>query len=380
MYKVLDLFSGAGGMAEGFLRAGFSIPYASDISEQAKNTYVNRHNQLGYDVVFLNDDLHNIIVDKDTIEELKKQQFDVIIGGPPCQGFSNAGKRMQEDKRNQLVKCYLKMINLIKPKYFVMENVVGMDSFIFKEFVGISGKVYLDKKITDILLEEFDILGYDVNKSILDASDYGVPQKRRRIFFLGNKKGYASIKIPKKNDKKITAREALNDLITGDIDSDYQRESVRGRTNSSRKLTVPREKITNNEKSKHNKLTVERFKLIKKGQNFKTVFKFLSEEEREKYQTKKNNCRRLSPDTPAPTVVTLPDDYIHYQEDRILTVRELARLQSFDDSFEFLGKRTTGGLRRKVETPQYSLVGNAVPPLLAYAVACCVREAIENDR
>lgn len=379
MYKILDLFSGAGGMAEGFLRAGFTIPYASDISEQAKKTYINRHKQLGEEVVFLNDDLHNIIKDKKIIEELKEQHFDVIIGGPPCQGFSNAGKRKQEDKRNQLVKCYLKMLKLIKPSHFVMENVVGMDSFVFDEFIGISNIKYTNEKITDILLNEFNKLGYEVNKVILDASDYGVPQRRKRIFFLGNKKGCNPIKTPLKHHKKVTAYEALDDLITGKITTDYQRDSINGRIKVGNNSKIKRTSILNNEKSKHKTLTIERFKLIKPGKTLKEALESLNENEKIKYMTKKNNCKRLSPHMPAPTVVTLPDDYIHYSQDRIMTVRELARLQSFDDSFEFLGKRTTGGLRRKVETPQYSLVGNAVPPLLAYAVACSVKEAIDNE-
>ena len=380
MYKVLDVFSGAGGMAEGFLRAGFSIPYASDISAQAKETYVNRHKQLGYEVEFLNDDLNKILNDKEIINDLQAQSFDVIIGGPPCQGFSNAGKRKQEDKRNLLVKGYLKMINLIRPKVFVMENVVGMESFIFNDFVGIKGKKYSRRKIVDILTEEFGDLGYTVNRVVLNASDYGVPQNRRRVFFLGSYDGVVGIKTPNKHNRIVSAYDALEDLVSGRIGSDYQKESITGRVKGANGKSIKRKKITNNEKTVHTNLTTERFKLIRPGGSLKEAFSLLDEMEKEKYKTKKNNCKRLCPDTPSPTVVTLPDDYVHYSEDRIMTVRELARLQSFDDSFEFLGKRTTGGDRRKVETPQYTLVGNAVPPLLAYAVACSVKEALDESK
>ena len=379
MNKVLDLFCGAGGMAEGFIRAGFTIPYASDISEQAKMTYVNRHKKLGIDVVFLNDDLNNIINNNDVLEVLKKENFDVVIGGPPCQGFSNAGKRCQKDKRNLLVKSYLEMIKVIYPNYFVMENVTGINSFIFDEFIGLDNEVYVNEKAACILEKEFKKLGYEVNKVLLDASDYGVPQSRKRVFFLGSKLGLEKVETPIKSKEKVSAYDALNDLMTGVIETKYQKESISGRTPNVHGETIERDKILNDEKSKHAKLTVDRFKLILEGESLKSAFEKMSDADREKYKTKKNNCKRLDRNLPAPTVVTLPDDYIHYSEHRIMSVRELARLQSFDDSFEFLGKRTTGGHRRKMETPQYTLVGNAVPPLLAYAIACSVKEAIDKN-
>ncbi len=365
-------------MAEGFINAGFSIPYASDISEQAMKTYVNRHNQLGFEVNFINDDLNNIIENSELMIKLKKEKFDVVIGGPPCQGFSNAGKRLQTDKRNRLVLSYLKIIKELRPKYFVMENVVGIKSFVYDKITGISSKEYINEKAIDVLKEEFDLIGYNVKCVALNASDYGVPQKRIRIFFLGNLKSLPEIDIPEKIEKKVTVEEALSDLVTGKINSKYQQESVNGRTLNSQSKTIKRDSCLNNEKSKHNIFTIERFSLFKEGESLKNVLERLSEEEKNKFQTKKNSCRRIDRKTQAPTVVTLPDDYIHYCENRIMTVREMARLQSFDDSFEFLGKRTTGGNRRKSETPQYTLVGNAVPPLLSYAVAKKVWERLNG--
>ena len=122
---------------------------------------------------------------------------------------------------------------------------------------------------------------------------------------------------------------------------------------------------------------MERFGLLSPGDDFKKIYNNLSEEQQERYKTRKHNCRRMLPNEPSPTVLTLPDDMVHYSKNRILTVRELARLQSFDDSFEFLGKRTTGGILRKQETPQYTLVGNAVPPLLAKAIAFEIKKNLE---
>ncbi len=378
MYKIFDIFCGAGGMAEGFINAGFNIPYASDISEQAMKTYVNRHKQLGFDVNFINNNLNQVINDSNLMDELKRQKFDVVIGGPPCQGFSNAGKRSQKDQRNKLVLSYLKIIAELKPKYFVMENVKGIKSFVYDEITGISNKKYINVNAVEMLKKEFDLLGYNVNCIELNASDYGVPQNRVRIFFLGNLKELDEIGIPEKLEYKVTVEEAISDLITGQVESDYQKESVRGRTVGNNKKTIASNRYLNNEKSKHNDFTRERFSLFREGENFKNVLDRLGEIDKQKYITKKNSCRRIDRKTQAPTVVTLPDDYIHYSENRIMTVREMARLQSFDDSFEFLGKRTTGGKRRKFETPQYTLVGNAVPPLLSYAVAKKVWERLDG--
>jgi DNA (cytosine-5)-methyltransferase 1 len=114
---------------------------------------------------------------------------------------------------------------------------------------------------------------------------------------------------------------------------------------------------------------IERFSKLENGENIKNMLARLSVNDAKRLATKKQNCRKIVASEPSPTVLTLPDDLVHYSQNRILTVREMARLQSFDDSFEFLGKRTTGGDRRKLETPQYTLVGNAVPPLLAKAIA-----------
>ncbi len=378
MYRVFDIFSGAGGMAEGFLRAGFKIPFATDISTQAMNTYVNRHRQLGHSVNFLCGDLNEVIANGAVIEMLKNENFDVVIGGPPCQGFSNAGKRSKSDKRNMLVHSYLKIIQLIEPKYFVMENVLGILSFIYDEFKGLSGEVYFNQSVVDILLTEFDRIGYRVQVKVLDAYDFGVPQKRRRVFFLGSRNDCQPVPDPICSDERYTVRDAIADLCNDKHESKFQADSVRGRTPHINGMTIKCTISKNIEQSSHKDLTIQRFKLVQRGESLRKALDRLSQEERELYRTKKNNCMRLHPDKPSPTLVTLPDDYIHYKEHRILSVRELARLQSFDDSFEFLGKRTTGGTSRKKETPQYTLVGNAVPPLLSYAIAKSVMEALQN--
>lgn len=393
-YKVLDLFSGAGGMAEGFLQAGFDIPYASDKSEQAALTYQYRHrDQLGYELQYFCGDIQELAEEKKLREFLSKDysKIDVVCGGPPCQGFSMAGKRNPNDMRNQLVRSYINILKQIQPKYFVMENVTGILSAKFSLYEG-QTVVYENEMVKSVLIKEFAAIGYShVVVKTLDASDYGVPQRRKRVIFLGTRDDVTSLLTHPKplNQSKDSAFKALSDLENIEIgskietyidkaSSSYQIESRKGRTPTADGKNLQAKKLANHETSKHTSLIVDRFSLLKPGEDFKKVYPNLSLDLQDRFQTRKHNCRRMLPDEPSPTVLTLPDDMVHYSKNRILTVREMARLQSFDDSFEFLGKRTTGGHLRKQETPQYTLVGNAVPPLLAKAIALEIRYNLEK--
>lgn len=382
-FKVLDLFSGAGGMAEGFLQAGFSIPYASDISEQAKETYTNRHKQLGHDIKFFQGDINEL----KNLENLEKflgdnlNDIDVVTGGPPCQGFSLAGKRDENDTRNKLIHSYIEVLETIKPKYFVMENVLGILSSELSSFEGLAD-TYKNMKLTDILKKEFAHIGYShVIPKVMDASHYGVPQKRMRVIFLGTRDDvYPKLKHPEPTSEFLNfAQSAIKDLenigigkqvlqYNKPISSNYQLSSRQGRTPDINGKPIEATCLYNHETSRHTAIVTERFKNLKPGENIRSMLARLSPEQAKKLATKKNNCKKIIADQPSPTVLTLPDDLVHYKKNRIMTVREMARLQSFDDSFEFLGKRTTGGSRRRCETPQYTLVGNAVPPLLAKAI------------
>ncbi|EXR38542.1 DNA cytosine methyltransferase [Acinetobacter pittii] len=392
-YQVLDLFSGAGGMAEGFLQAGFDIPFASDRSPQAALTYEYRHReQLGYKLDYFCGDVQELAEEKKLREFLGKEFFniDVICGGPPCQGFSMAGKRNPDDLRNQLVRSYINILKQVQPKYFVMENVTGILSAKFSVYQG-QYQDYENELVTKVLLKEFREIGYEnVVVKTLDASDYGVPQRRKRVIFLGTRDDINIHLLhpePLKTNK-ISAKDALSDLenieigskeeeYRREVESEYQRDSRKGRTPNSKSKKVKSQKLVNHETSKHTPLVIERFNLLSPGDDFKKIYNNLSEDQQERYKTRKHNCRRMLPNEPSPTVLTLPDDMVHYSKNRILTVRELARLQSFDDSFEFLGKRTTGGVLRKQETPQYTLVGNAVPPLLAKAIALEIKKNLD---
>lgn len=428
MKYAVDLFCGAGGMSEGIIRAGFHILFSNDINEQVMKTYTHRHEQLGLihgkNTFSYCGDIRNITGDFvcDSIASLEdfmgqdfKNKIDVIFGGPPCQGFSRAGLRKgSDDPRNFLFKEYVRVISELRPNYVVMENVEGILDTKLLGFVGLSGKKYNDDECltTNLLKLELDLIGYDIlEPKILNASDYGVPQNRRRVIFIAYKKGLSKPNYPEPltKENKVSILDAIGDLLRSKKNREsynqtrtqYQLESIKGRTGINSNGV-----IHNNELSVHSKIISERFSLYEQGEKAsevkkrikvnginlsrkKALVEYLSKELDisasdvvslykkknidKKYidllLTKKNMRTRLEANSQSLTVMTIADDYIHPIENRTFTVREMARLQSFDDSFVFLGKRTTGGLRRRVEVPQYSQVGNAVPPLLSYAIA-----------
>lgn len=461
----IDLFCGAGGMSEGILQAGFHIVFSNDKSPEVALTYQNRHEQLGlhngYNTFFITEDITNLtgkfILDSISNLEYFKNKFDnkidVIFGGPPCQGFSRAGKRDKNDPRNLLFREYLRVVSEIEPNYVVMENVVGLLDTKLNNFISYDLEEYEDDTlVTDILEKEFKKIGYKIKKYnsedkvnfkklVLDASEFGVPQKRERVIIIAYKKDLTEpndIDKYKKN-YKVSVKEAIADLITNSSIREkellslkaekklsYIEESNQGRTkifdtDSSISFSGS---LNNIELSFHSSYIVQRFSLYKNGETTKDVkarllkngidevyplkdlleyvfkygklgytsfedfqkeleiFKILEEERKEEIinaiLSKKNIRVRLNKEVPSRTMVTLPDDYISPFENRTFSVREMARLQSFDDSFIFLGKRTTGGNRRKLEVPQYTQVGNAVPPLLAKAIALSIKDVLKD--
>ncbi|MGY0394559.1 MULTISPECIES: DNA cytosine methyltransferase [unclassified Fusobacterium] len=461
----IDLFCGAGGMSEGILQAGFHIVFSNDKSPEVALTYQNRHEQLGlhngYNTFFITEDISNLtgkfILDSISNLEYFKNKFDnkidVIFGGPPCQGFSRAGKRDKNDPRNLLFREYLRVVSEIEPNYVVMENVVGLLDTKLNNFISYDLEEYEDDTlVTDILEREFEKIGYRIKKYnledkvnfkklVLDASEFGVPQKRERVIIIAYKKYLTEpndIKKYKKN-YKVSVKEAIADLITNsnirekellslktEKKLSYIEASNQGRTkifdtNSPISFSG---NLNNIELSFHSDYIVQRFSLYKNGETTKDVkarllkngideiyslkdlleyvfkygklgytsfedfqkeleiFKMLEEERKEEIVnailSKKNIRVRLNKEAPSRTIVTLPDDYISPFENRTFSVREMARLQSFDDSFIFLGKRTTGGNRRKLEVPQYTQVGNAVPPLLAKAIALSIKDVLKD--
>lgn len=438
MYAI-DLFCGAGGMSEGILQAGFHILFSSDINESVELTYRNRHEQLGYqqnyntyferaDIRELNGDyiihcIQNLEFWNAENREIPND-IDVIFGGPPCQGFSLAGRRNADDPRNMLFREYIRVIGQIRPRYVVMENVTGFMNTVLDGFQSnIDDEVYSDEVAPNILTQELNKIGYNVlEPRILDASDFGVPQARRRAIFIAYRDGEREPEYPTSNNTDVvTITDAIGDLIQdNDLRNNinphhtiYQIQSINGRTPDINGNTIPSNIILNNELSRHSNLIKERFSLYNEGEstanlrdrirleginlnncinlisNISNKFDLsegevienflngdISENMLNELLTRKNMRRRLNRNDVSSTIVSMPDDFISPFENRIFSVREMARLQSFDDSFEFLGPRTTGGERRRKEVPQYTQVGNAVPPLLARAVALKIIEVL----
>lgn len=439
MATAVDLFCGAGGCSEGLIQAGFDILFSSDISPMVELTYRHRHEQLGLiqgeNTWFERSDIRNLSGDfiRKKIKELKcfndgihhaPEQIDLIIGGPSCQGFSRAGRRRKDDPRNMLFGEYVRVVKEILPRYIVLENVEGFMDMQFLGYVGITGVQYPDGSVTpDILRNELKLIGYHtLEPKILNAADYGVPQRRRRAIFIGYRDGEKTPEYPKPTHKghHITLQDAISNLITDDdvrksiLESDYQKESRAGRTPAKNGLPISAgDKISCTELSRVTDVVSERFSLFKQGESGTNLRKRVkengidisgknalislcceklnlnkndvvelfksgnpSDDEIDVLLTKKNIRQRLNPKEPAATVVSIADDYISPWEARTFSVREMARCQSFDDSFEFLGKRTTGGLSRRTEIPQYTQVGNAVPPLLAKAIVSEIKKCL----
>lgn len=315
-------------------------------------------------------------------------QVEMIAGGPPCQGFSFAGRRNAADPRNQLKNEYLAIVDLVRPNYLLFENVKGF----IAPFKNSDEKLHSEQVIET--LESFEWGGYHVFSDILNASDFGAPQPRARFILIAVRKDICEAVVsPFKeiktfaaqfrenrqlNGHKISVSEAISDLeveACGLIDSadtkgfmeiDYRpKRSKTPYQKLMRLCTKESKKLNSLRLAKHRPETISRFVEV-----LKTCPKGVSlpKEFREKYNMKKQCFTPLHPDQLSKTITTLPDDLLHYSEPRILTVRENARIQSFPDSFEFKGKYTTGGARRKEECPRYTQVGNAVPPLMAEAL------------
>jgi DNA (cytosine-5)-methyltransferase 1 len=602
-FTFIDLFAGAGGFSEGFLQverdgAGFDFLLASDINENCELTHEVRYNkQLGLDMAFLRKDISAPDYVEELLAKLGDREVDVVCGGPPCQSFSLAGRRRRHDRKDDLFSAYLRVIEAVKPRYFVMENVAGMktkqggkikdrvlheirsivDPERLVDVIGVAKLVasasHEDEPKVTALRERLEVvaglsdlaaysngilarfkaatasqLDYRVSKAdrdvatirhglmmlgrqdvwssirrativaksedtidndafvdpiddflsatsvdgivdnmlaaiaslserhevdlalvaycidivamttgelmdelsamatddwkvlvdeaidaarlyrvgepmMLNAADFGVPQDRRRLVFVGCRRDQPFIEdIPGTvaPEDRVTVEEALWDLDfvePGDHATSYEKVdrprrlparnvdgTVTARTTGrsyaewSRRgrlalLDNPREvaaerpyvrsfalldtpeawvgaRLHNHEVSKHSAKVVTRCALIHQYGGFSEEAR--REAERLGAASNKRNYALLNPRGISPTVLTIGDDYVHYRAHRHLTVREMARLQSFDDSFVFQGKRTTGGDRRKDEVPQYTLVGNAVPPLLARGIATTV--------
>lgn len=330
--KIIDLFCGIGGLSLGFEQSGFEVLYAVDMWEDAVKTY-NHNRQENVAHVMSVEDFNN-----DVLPALAaSNEITGIIGGPPCQGFSTVGKREVDDPRNKMYLEFYKAVKLANPDFFVIENVKGMLTLNKGAFVK-------------DLLERFgeNGLGYTISYKILNAADYGVPQNRYRVFYVGIKNKKFEFPVP--YDYQLTAKDGISDLLH----SDNEHYGSEPQNEYQKLLRGTQKKPLNQDYTAHTEKTVSIISQIPDGGNIRSLPK-------EFWEVRKYNkaFERMSSLRPSNTIDTGHRNYFHYAEPRIPTLRESARIQSFPDNFEVLGTRGS----------QYKQVGNAVPPMLAKVIA-----------
>lgn len=342
-YTVLDLFCGCGGLSLGFEQAGYNVLAGIDVWKDALITYQANHQHSKA----IQADLMNILP-KEVEKTLGTHSVDVIIGGPPCQGFSIAGKRIIDDERNKLYKSFVRMVEYFKPQAFVMENVPNI--------LTIGNGI-----IKENVLNDFQELGYNVTTKILLASNYGVPQNRRRAVFVGLLSGIEYQYPEPTTLKPVTALEAISDLPEGTMEegapygvapqNEYQKIIRQGSTG-----------VYNHEITVHTEQTQRIIAMVPDGGNYKNLPKELQ-------NTRKVHIAwtRLNSQRPSITIDTGHFHHFHYKYNRVPTVRESARFQSFPDTFVFTGNKTS----------KLKQVGNAVPPMMAKEIALQLKKYLQ---
>ena len=351
--RVIDLFAGVGGFSLGFTQAGFDVVYANEYDKDIAASYSKNHPGTSVD----SRDIGEIDIAK-TFKKFKGN-IDVVIGGPPCQGFSQKGSRIGlRDPRNYLFQKFVEVVDLVKPSYFVLENVPNI-------LTAENG--YFKNQI----IEMFEDLGYSVSCEVLKAEDFGVPQIRRRAIFVGSKKTVSPADLPKGTSERVSVRDAIDDLpelLSGEgsdaieypgISTSKYQEGLRAQSTS----------IRNHISTNHSKIALQRLKMIPPDGSKADL--------PPEHQTKSihsGTWSRINPNGLARTITTRFDTPSSGQftlpyQDRCLTVREAARIQSFPDTFVFYGSKTCQMLQ----------VGNAVPPKLSKAIALEVQKAISRN-
>jgi len=340
--SVIDLFSGVGGLSLGFNQTNYKIVAGIDNWQDALDTFSFNHPESET----INIDLST--PNKKSILDKLSEEIDIVIGGPPCQGFSISGKRNPNDPRNSLYQSFVEVVDALKPKAFVLENVPNLVSM-------------AKGAIKDNLISDFEKLGFTVTYKILLASDYGVPQNRKRVFFVGLRNGnYFRFPEPTHTDKKVSSFEAISDLPDESL-KDGIKNNIQPKSEYQKLMRQKTNSIYNHQLTNHTEKTKSIISLVPDGGNYKDL--------PEKFKSIRNvniAWTRFSSNKPSFTIDTGHRHHFHYKYNRVPTVRESARLQSFPDNFRFLGSKTS----------QYKQVGNAVPPLLAEAVANELRKQI----
>lgn len=377
-YKFVDLFAGAGGFGLGFQMSERFSPICSvekDLWAVETLRANNKHDIIHADITKIST--------KASIESICKEVPDVIIGGPPCQGFSLAGKGDPLDPRNTLFRYFVKWVKVQKPKVFVMENVAGL--LVRKNAYG--------EKVIDIIKAAFTKVGYTCGVWTLNAADYGVPQMRQRVIIVGSRKGdVVAPPAPTHSMTKesgllpyVTAWEALGDLpqIAAREGSEFMAYDAEATNDYQRQCRMGSDGVHNHEAMLHTPRLVSRFQSILDGASVSSLPDELKVRKRngngklsESYYS--SNYRHINPNQVSFTIpASFYSTFIHPFIPRNITAREAARIQSFPDRYVFKGKRTliSSKLMKKLgkegqnHLSQYNQIGNAVPPLMAKAIA-----------
>lgn len=396
----IDIFAGCGGLSLGLHNAGwqglFAVEKNADAFKTLEYNLIEKVNHFLWPD-WLPKTSHDInVVLKDYKEQLLglQRKVDLVVGGPPCQGFSMAGRRKENDQRNNLVKSYIKFIKTIQPKIIFFENVKGFTL----EFRKNKDK---GKEYSSYVERALNRAGYYVKGELVNFGEYGIPQKRTRFILVGVRKDVPNVSkdtasqffsliknnrhsfLSKKNlTIETTLGDAISDLLreNGEVDSPDTKSFKAGMYSSIKSSYQQLMRIGVNQCipdshrfPKHRPEISSKFQIIldtcKKNKDIDSYT-------RERFNIKKHTIIQLDEQKKSPTITTLPDDYIHYSEPRILTVREYARIQSFPDWYIFQGKYTTGGKRRTQEVPRYTQIGNAIPPLFGEQVGIILKKMI----
>lgn len=358
--KVVSLFSGAGGLDLGFQKEGFDIIWANDKFEDICRTYSNNIGD------------HITCKDLNEVDIQSIPEADIIIGGPPCQSFSLIGKRDPEDERGDLAWKYIEILEEKKPEVFLFENVTGIKS----------AKTEDGKKALEVLKSLMEDLGYTIQVYTLNAANYGVPQRRKRVFIVGSLNGNKISKPQETHSKKpkklvdgtkikkwVSVKDALDDLPpVSEEDKDGLSYEEEPKTNYQSMMRENSEEVHNHYMPTHSDKDMEIIKEVTPGGNYYDVPDDVATDriKRLKEEGGRTTCYgRLDPKEPSYTINTYFNRpnvgcNIHYSKDRLISLREGLRLQSFPDDFI---------LYSTTQRDYYNMVGNAVPPLLSQAWA-----------
>lgn len=396
----IDLFAGCGGLSLGLHNAGwkglFAIEKSPDAFKTLKHNLIDNKKHFDWPTWLPKESIEidkAIDLYRDHLHTLRNN-VDLVAGGPPCQGFSMAGRRNENDLRNNLIKSYIDFIKIVKPKILFFENVKGFTM----EFKKNKDK---GKEYSSYVENELSNTGYFVKGELVNFGDYGIPQKRTRFILVGVRKDlsnaskelaetfFSSIKENRHSflsEKNLTVDTNLKDAISDLLKENGLKESpdtksfqagiyskVKSPYQSLMREGVENKIADSHRFPKHRPGIIEKFGIILQTCRKN---KDIDAKTRERFNIKKHTIIPLDKNDKSPTITTLPDDYIHYSEPRILTVREYARIQSFPDWFQFQGRYTTGGKRRTQEVPRYSQIGNAIPPLFGEQSGLVLKQLI----